>query len=289
LHLSYFVPSQDLFALNQNVNNGIIATGGGFTVEAAFRPNSVVAFQGIVAKEGRPALGKLAGAFEENLPTFVLKIRNNGVLQVEQWDGGAVTSVADNPQVSSLLPLTVGQGEWYYAAAVSTATTLSLYLDRNDGNGYVLQGTTPLTGGALYQGDDPSNPSWDTPWVVGRAEFGGGPADFYDGIIDEVRISNTALSPSQFLFAPAVAAVAGDYNNSGVVDAADYVVWRNGGPLQNEVPGTTPGSVTPEDYDAWRARFGNNSGSGSGAAVPEPAAAMFLLIVTASALARRNR
>jgi hypothetical protein len=42
---------------------------------------------------------------------------------------------------------------------------------------------------------------------------------------------------------------------------------------QNEDSVVTTGSVTPEDYDAWRARFGNNSGSGAGggAAVPEPA------------------
>ena len=34
--------------------------------------------------------------------------------------------------------------------------------------------------------------------------------------------------------------VPGDYNNNGIVDSADYVLWRNGGPLQNEVdnPGT---------------------------------------------------
>jgi hypothetical protein len=69
------------------------------------------------------------------------------------------------------------------------------------------------------------------------------------------------------------AGVPGDYNNNGVVDASDYVIWRNGGPLQNEVSGVTSGNVTPEDYDAWRARFGNTSGSGagSGSAVPEPA------------------
>ncbi|MFO0788163.1 MAG: hypothetical protein U0805_01820 [Pirellulales bacterium] len=68
-----------------------------------------------------------------------------------------------------------------------------------------------------------------------------------------------------------VAGVAGDYNNNGVVDAADYVLWRNGGPLQNEVD--TPGTVNAADYTAWRARFGNTTGSGSltGAAVPEPA------------------
>jgi hypothetical protein len=52
----------------------------------------------------------------------------------------------------------------------------------------------------------------------------------------------------------------GDYNGNGEVDAADYVQWRNGGPLQNEVE--TPGQITPEDYDAWRARFGNTSGAG---------------------------
>ena len=27
----------------------------------------------------------------------------------------------------------------------------------------------------------------------------------------------------------------GDYNGNGVVDGPDYVVWRNGGPLLNEV------------------------------------------------------
>jgi hypothetical protein len=52
----------------------------------------------------------------------------------------------------------------------------------------------------------------------------------------------------------------GDYNGNGVVDAADFVQWRNGGPLQNEVE--TPGQVTPEDNTAWRARFGNSGGGG---------------------------
>jgi hypothetical protein len=54
------------------------------------------------------------------------------------------------------------------------------------------------------------------------------------------------------------------------------VLWRNGGPLQNEV--VTLGTVTPEDYTAWRAAFGNASGSGSGAAVPEPGSALLSLL-----------
>ncbi|HEX2477021.1 MAG TPA: LamG domain-containing protein, partial [Lacipirellulaceae bacterium] len=195
-----FLPNQDLFAEQQDINNGIIAPGGGFTVEAAFRPNSVSAFQAIVGKEGRPALGKLGGVFIENLQTFVLKVRGDtGVLQVELWDGGAVTGAADNPQVSSLAPLMTGQ--WYYAAVVNDGSTLSLYVDSNNGSGYQLQGSTALSGGALYQGDDPNNPDWDRPWTIGRGEFGGGPADFFDGIIDEVRLTNRPLSPSEFLFA----------------------------------------------------------------------------------------
>ncbi len=76
--------------------------------------------------------------------------------------------------------------------------------------------------------------------------------------------------------------VDGDYNNNGVVDAADYVLWRNGGPLQNEVD--NPGTVSDGDYTAWRARFGKTTnGAGSGtqvAAVPEPVS--FLLWVSAA-------
>ena len=54
----------------------------------------------------------------------------------------------------------------------------------------------------------------------------------------------------------------GDYNNNGVVDAADYVLWRNGGTLQND---PTPG-VQPGDYAVWRANFGKTGGSLNAAA-----------------------
>jgi hypothetical protein len=94
-------------------------------------------------------------------------------------------------------------------------------------------------------------------------------------------------------FTGATAGVQGDYNSNGVVDAADYVVWRNGvAPLPNEVTGVTTGSTTSEDYDAWRARFGNTAGSGSSSfsagAVPEPTTA-FLMLVGAAALAIGRR
>jgi hypothetical protein len=77
---------------------------------------------------------------------------------------------------------------------------------------------------------------------------------------------------------------AGDYNNNGVVDAADYVLWRQGGPLQNEV--NTPGTVDPSDYTVWRALFGTTAGSGSGSldggAVPEPLSFLLTLVAIAA-------
>ena len=52
--------------------------------------------------------------------------------------------------------------------------------------------------------------------------------------------------------------LAGDYNDDGIVDAADYVVWRNaidsGVSLPNET--ASPGIVDADDYTAWRANFG---------------------------------
>lgn len=88
--------------------------------------------------------------------------------------------------------------------------------------------------------------------------------------------------------------VFGDYNNNGTVDAADYVMWRNGGPLANEVD--VQGTVNGADYTAWRARFGNPGGGGGGgsdasaiAAVPEPATSVLLLFAMAGWCLQRGR
>jgi hypothetical protein len=76
------------------------------------------------------------------------------------------------------------------------------------------------------------------------------------------------------------AGLAGDYNNNGVVDAADYVVWRNNpASLQNE--GASAGVVDQADYDFWRTQFGKSngaSGSLSAASVPEPGTLLLVLV-----------
>jgi hypothetical protein len=90
----------------------------------------------------------------------------------------------------------------------------------------------------------------------------------------------------------APAGVPGDYNNNGKVDAGDYVLWRKGGPLQNEVADS--GTVSPADYTEWRARYGNPaSGAGTGlnssTGVPEPTSVLLAILAFAWSLAIRRR
>jgi hypothetical protein len=95
-----------------------------------------------------------------------------------------------------------------------------------------------------------------------------------------------------YIGTPPVGGVLGDYNNNSVVDAADYVLWRNGGPIQNE--GASTGVVDAADYTFWRSRFGATSGSGAGlgteAAVPEPSTLLACAcLVFAAWIDRRTR
>jgi hypothetical protein len=76
--------------------------------------------------------------------------------------------------------------------------------------------------------------------------------------------------------------LAGDYNDDGTVDAADYVVWRraleSGMSLNNET--ASLGVIDAEDYNAWRTNFGASASGRSGVigpAVPEPSTMVLLI------------
>ena len=82
--------------------------------------------------------------------------------------------------------------------------------------------------------------------------------------------------------------VPGDYNVNGVVDAADYVLWRKGGPLANELD--NPGIVNAADYNVWRVRFGNSAGSGAAATIiPESSTLLFTFTALAQLITHRRR
>ena len=63
----------------------------------------------------------------------------------------------------------------------------------------------------------------------------------------------------------------GDYNDDGIVDAADYVVWRKAqgqaATFFTGADGDGSGLVDDADYDLWRSRFGDPSATRRGSRI----------------------
>lgn len=174
-----FTPNEDLYTARAGALSPHAFEQ--FTVETSFSADTIT-WMTIVGKDGKPVEALLVAPLQ-------LKIRDDtDKLQIEIIDGAA-----QEKQVQSIDPIVAGR--WYHAAAVSDGTTLSLYLDDTTvEGGYVLQGSVPVSGGLVNS---------DGTWSVGRGFFNNSAADWFDGRIDEVRISDVALDPSQFLFASA--------------------------------------------------------------------------------------
>jgi hypothetical protein len=73
---------------------------------------------------------------------------------------------------------------------------------------------------------------------------------------------------------PAAPALPGDYNNSGTVDAADFVLWRKtvglSVPAFSSADGSGNGIVDQADYDTWRANFGRSTSTSASIQTPTP-------------------
>jgi len=134
-----------------------------------------------------------------------------------------------------------------------------------------------------------------------------GEGETFSGNIAEIIIYARTLSTAEtnqvysYLttkYLGGVAALGGDYNGDGIVDAGDYVVWRNNlgqfMGLPNENPlAATEGFVDDEDYDYWVANYGMTAASlVNNLSVPEPATgglATFLFVAVVAGNRSRTR
>jgi hypothetical protein len=101
----------------------------------------------------------------------------------------------------------------YHVAATMDGTNLRLYVDASDGQGLVQRALSTTPGAspnsAMAYDEVGSTTAGDTifPWTVSRGRFGTSDVqgdnhvDRFLGQVDEVRISNNALTPAQLLFA----------------------------------------------------------------------------------------
>jgi prepilin-type N-terminal cleavage/methylation domain-containing protein len=103
---------------------------------------------------------------------------------------------------------------------------------------------------------------------------------------------NAASGPTNFVLSVVGASLTGDYNGNGVVDAADYAVWRNtvGSTTVLAADGNGNLIIDPGDYTVWKSNFGKSSGAAVGialVAVPEPSSSWLVVAALATVLSSR--
>ncbi|MCA9188475.1 MAG: pentapeptide repeat-containing protein, partial [Planctomycetales bacterium] len=81
----------------------------------------------------------------------------------------------------------------------------------------------------------------------------------------------------------------GDYNHNGVVDAADYTVWKDrfGSAMALDADGNQDGAIDAADYTIWKDNYGLTSITAMSSAVSEPSGAL-LAASTALLLLKRR-
>ena len=183
-----FTPNEDLYSEGAPINNRQLNE---FTIEASVKFNNLDGWQTFLGKDGFQFANS-----DPNLSSMYFQLANDDANQdkvafkFHQGDG----SFRD---VYTLAPVTAGQ--WYSFAAVlknvvpgdTSDQTISLYMRDPATGQYVLQEQEEdLVGGFGLQ---------DRNWTVGRGMYANNPADWVNGFVDEVRISDSALSTSQFL------------------------------------------------------------------------------------------
>lgn len=109
-----------------------------------------------------------------------------------------------------------------------------------------------------------------------RVDTAGGEGSF----LVTYNSSSNMVELSSFLASSAL--LEGDFNNDGIVDAADYSVWRDSLGLTGQTPysgadADGDGQITQADYNLWVANYGATSLQSSSVAVPEPTSLLLLL------------
>jgi serralysin len=187
----------------------------------------------------------------------------------------------------------------YYSFSVSTAVKLSAVVTPQGGTFDQGQqgGSAPTTFNAVNR-NNLSLTLFGPDGTTQLAQVNGAAAGLAETLSDfslssagryYVRVTGSTADSVQLydLKLSTVAAVlAGDFNHDGIVDAADYTVWRDelgdtGGGMAADANGDN--IVNASDYAVWVSNFGHTAGGGGSGSlgtksVPEPSTAALMLL-----------
>lgn len=187
-------------------------------------------------------------------------------------------------QATELVVMNVTTDTELTTASVDNPNALEQFVWDSLANAPDVNPTTPTEQGQAAHPDAPGSEMYFAIRWTGNLNAGG------TSSFDKVR----------FEYIPNVPFVEGDYNGNGVVDVADYTVWRDslgsvGGELAadgtgDDDLGVPDGDVDVFDYLFWRNRFGNTAPGTAlqPASTPEPAAVVSILVMGILGLTRRK-
>lgn len=167
----------------------------------------------------------------------------NALTVVDSYLGQVLNLVQSDPVLAGRTAVIVGADHGGTGTGHSDATSAFNYtvplfvwgVGVSHGDLYALNSDTRVNPGT-------SRPSYV---VAGQPIRNGDTGNLALALLELGPIPGSLINASQTLRV----VLPGDYDFDGVVDAADYVVWRESGGSQS-------------DYDTWRAHFGQTAGGG---------------------------
>jgi hypothetical protein len=186
--------------------NATTITPAAFTIEASYKGEAVGGNRTIV---GRDARNVQTGSIQPS--SLYLQVLGNNSIGISYVDvGGVAHSAFSAPNLFTGFSVgtdpTGAAAPWYNVAVTSDGTFLTVYVNNLQVAQTNMTVASPSTNYALSAGTTNSvagdDPFLGGAFTVGRGLYNGRHVDRAYGFIDEVRISNTALAPTQFLMAP---------------------------------------------------------------------------------------
>jgi T5SS/PEP-CTERM-associated repeat protein len=292
-----------------NGGSGVLhITGGGQVSDDGgyIRSNSTVTIDGLNSKwTNNGSLYIDSGSLTFSSHALVLvademivgplgEVHGSGVIEGPQVRNGGLVSPGDSVSTGELIIV----GYYTQTAAgkllieLAGTTAASQYDQLWIGSGATLGGSLEVR---LLDGFSPSaGQSFN---ILLKSH----PSGAFDSIQLPALGGNLSWDTSQLYVSGVLSVVSaglpGDYNGNGVVDTADYVVWRKNQGTTHTLPNDPiGGTIGTAQYDQWRTHFGQPLGSGAAlpsaeslSTVPEPATAVMLVIAGAGWCLPRRR
>lgn len=188
-----------------NANDGIVH-GASLTEDRFGNPNSAYWFDGIndfidignnpilkpqlpisicawIKIYGQPGNILVTNYSESNYYGVSITINwNTGNFNINYGDGGPIGIQSRRSKHTSIPPFE----QWFYfVGVIRNSSDMDIYFDANN-----VGGTYSGFGGSINYNDSPAN--------IGRVDCNDpGPADYFNGVLDDIRIYNKALSLSE--------------------------------------------------------------------------------------------